>query len=153
MRLLTIRKSLHRYSLAQKRCNIFLAPRPAVTPCHDVPPKTTSDILRNSLSPCRRKAESFDVYTYPLRAPWKAISIGRVLAHEDADHGGYALTWKKNRTTKTWSAPMQMIRPLWIKLKLTIRPSVLRTVSKFRFSRVRKYFWFREIVEIWLEIL
>lgn len=48
---------------------------------------------------------------------------------------------------------MQMIRPLWIKLKLTIRPSVLRTVSKFRFSRVRKYFWFREIVEIWLEIL
>ena len=35
---------------------------------------------------------------------------------------------------------MQMIRPIWIKLKLTIRFSVLLTVLKLRFSRVRKYF-------------
>lgn len=32
-------------------------------------------------------------------------------------------------------------------LKLKIRLSVLRTVLKFRFSRVRKYFWFREMVD------
>jgi hypothetical protein len=32
-------------------------------------------------------------------------------------------------------------------LKLKIRRSVLRTVLKLRFSRVRKYFWFREIVD------
>jgi hypothetical protein len=30
---------------------------------------------------------------------------------------------------------------------------VLRTVLKLRFSRVRKYFWFREMVESWPEIL
>ena len=46
-----------------------------------------------------------------------------------------------------------MIRAIWIKLKLTIRPSVLCTVAKLRFSRVRKYFWLREMVEIWPEIL
>lgn len=39
------------------------------------------------------------------------------------------------------------MRPIWIKLKLTIRASVLLTVAKLRFSRVRKYFWFREMVE------
>lgn len=35
---------------------------------------------------------------------------------------------------------MQMMSPIWIKLKLTILFSVLRTVLKLRFSRVRKYF-------------
>lgn len=43
---------------------------------------------------------------------------------------------------------MQTINPIWIMLKLTIRFSVLLTVLKFRFSRVRKYFWFREMVDI-----
>lgn len=62
-------------------------------------------------------------------------------------------TWKKNRTTKTCSAPIEMMRAIWIKLKLTMRPSVLCTVAKLRFSRVRKYFWLREMVEIWPEIL
>lgn len=38
-------------------------------------------------------------------------------------------------------------------LKLTIRFSVLETVLKLRFSRVLKYFWFREMVESWPEIL
>lgn len=38
-------------------------------------------------------------------------------------------------------------------LKLTMRFSVLLTVLKFRFSRVRKCFWFREMVESWPEIL
>lgn len=31
--------------------------------------------------------------------------------------------------------------------KLKIRDSVERTVLKLRFSRVRKYFWLREMVE------
>lgn len=48
---------------------------------------------------------------------------------------------------------MQTTSPHWIKLKLTILFSVLRTVLKLRFSRVRKYFWFREMVESWPEIL
>lgn len=42
---------------------------------------------------------------------------------------------------------MVRISPLSIKLKVKMRPSVLLTVLKFRFSRVRKYFWFREMVE------
>jgi len=40
-----------------------------------------------------------------------------------------------------------------MRLKLIIRFSVLRTVLKLRFSRVRKYFWFRVIVDSWPEIL
>lgn len=48
---------------------------------------------------------------------------------------------------------MQMINPIWIMLKLTMRPSVLCTVAKLRFSRVRKYFWFLLMVESWPEIL
>lgn len=62
-------------------------------------------------------------------------------------------TWKKKRTIKTCNAPIHMIRPHWIKLKLTILFSVLRTVLKLRFSRVRKYFCKREMVESWPEIL
>lgn len=41
---------------------------------------------------------------------------------------------------------MVRISPLSIKLKVKMRPSVLLTVLKFLFSRVRKYFWLREIV-------
>lgn len=48
---------------------------------------------------------------------------------------------------------MQMMRAIWIKVKLTMRCSVLRTVLKLRFSRVRKYFWLRVMVDIWPEIL
>lgn len=48
---------------------------------------------------------------------------------------------------------MQMIRPDWTRLKLIILFSVLLTVLKLRFSRVRKYFWFRDMVDIWPEIL
>lgn len=66
---------------------------------------------------------------------------------------GTERTWKKNRTTKTCRAPMQMTMTHWIKLKLTILPSVLRTVLKLRFSRVRKYFWFLVMVDSWPEIL
>ena len=36
---------------------------------------------------------------------------------------------------------------------LRIRDSVERTVEKLRFSRVRKYFWLREMVESCPEIL
>ena len=63
------------------------------------------------------------------------------------------LTWKKNRTTKTCSAPMQTTMAHWMRLKLTILPSVLRTVLKFRFSRVRKYFWFLVMVDSWPDTL
>lgn len=35
---------------------------------------------------------------------------------------------------------MSTIRPHWIRLKLIMRFSVLLTVAKLRFSRVRKYF-------------
>lgn len=42
---------------------------------------------------------------------------------------------------------MAIMRAICIMLKWTIRFSVLCTVAKFRFSRVRKYFWFREMVE------
>ena len=48
---------------------------------------------------------------------------------------------------------MQMIMAHWIRLKLMMRFSVLRTVLKLRFSRVRKYFWFRVMVDSWPEIL
>jgi hypothetical protein len=40
-----------------------------------------------------------------------------------------------------------MIKPDSIKLKLNILLSVLLTVLKLRFSRVRKYFWLRETVD------
>lgn len=49
-------------------------------------------------------------------------------------------TWKKNLTMKTWRAPMQTTSAHCSKLKLTMRFSVLLTVLKFLFSRVRKYF-------------
>lgn len=45
------------------------------------------------------------------------------------------------------------MRPPSIKLKLKMRLSVLRTVLKLRFSRVRKYFWLREMVDSWPESL
>lgn len=48
--------------------------------------------------------------------------------------------WKKNLTINTWRPAMEIIIKLSIMLKLNILFSVLRTVLKFRFSRVRKYF-------------
>lgn len=48
---------------------------------------------------------------------------------------------------------MVIIKPPSIKLKLNILFSVLLTVLKFLFSRVRKYFWLREMVESWAESL
>jgi hypothetical protein len=46
----------------------------------------------------------------------------------------------------TCSAAIVTIIRLSMILKLNIRFSVLRTVEKFLFSLVRKYFWFREMV-------
>lgn len=48
---------------------------------------------------------------------------------------------------------MAMIIRIWTMLKLTILCSVLRTVLKLRFSRVRKYFWLRVMVDSWPESL
>lgn len=67
-------------------------------------------------------------YKYPLRLPVKNIL-----------------------TTKTCSAAMPTITAPSSKLKLKTRFSVLLTVLKFLFSRVRKYFCWRVRVEIWLE--
>lgn len=61
--------------------------------------------------------------------------------------------WKKNLTMKTCSPAMVTMRPTSMRLKLKIRFSVLLTVEKLRFSRVRKYFWLREMVESWAESL
>lgn len=61
--------------------------------------------------------------------------------------------WKKNRTINTCSPAIQTIIKLSITLKLKILLSVLLTVLKFRFSLVRKYFWFRVMVESWPESL
>jgi hypothetical protein len=61
--------------------------------------------------------------------------------------------WKKNLTTNTCNAAINTIRRTSTTEKLKIRASVLRTVLKFRFSLVRKYFWKREIVESWPESL
>ena len=55
--------------------------------------------------------------------------------------------WKKNLTMKTWRHDIVTIIRDSITEKLKIRDSVERTVLKLRFSRVRKYFWFREMVE------
>lgn len=48
---------------------------------------------------------------------------------------------------------MTTIKPPSIRLKLKMRFSVLLTVLKLRFSRVRKYFWLREMVDNWAESL
>jgi hypothetical protein len=54
---------------------------------------------------------------------------------------------------KTCSPAIVMMSPLSIKLKLKMRFSVLLTVEKLRFSRVRKYFWLREMVDSCAESL
>jgi hypothetical protein len=61
--------------------------------------------------------------------------------------------WKKNRTINTCNPAIETIINPSITLKFQIRRSVLRTVLKLRFSRVRKYFWLREMVESWAESL
>lgn len=48
---------------------------------------------------------------------------------------------------------MVKINPLSMSEKVNMRPSVLLTVLKLRFSRVRKYFWLREMVDNWAESL
>lgn len=48
---------------------------------------------------------------------------------------------------------MHTINPLSTTLKLNIRPSVLLTVLKLRFSRVRKYFCIRLMVDNWPDSL
>jgi hypothetical protein len=53
----------------------------------------------------------------------------------------------------TCNPAMHTIIKLSITLKLKMRLSVLLTVLKFRFSLVRKYFWFLVIVESWPESL
>jgi hypothetical protein len=62
-------------------------------------------------------------------------------------------TWKKNLTINTWRPAMHTIIRLSMTLKLKILLSVLLTVLKFLFSRVRKYFWLRVMVESWPESL
>ena len=70
------------------------------------------------------------IYTYPLRPPVKNIL-----------------------TTNTCKQAMPTITAPSSKLKLNTLFSVLLTVLKFLFSRVRKYFCWRVRVEIWLDTL
>ncbi len=85
----------------------------------------------------------------PCGHPTKHV-VSRAIGQQSTRRRSH--TWKKNRTMKTWRPPMHMIRPIWMRLKLIILCSVLRTVLKFRFSRVRKYFWFLVMVDNWPEI-
>lgn len=62
-------------------------------------------------------------------------------------HQPFLAPWKKNRTMKTCKPAIVTIIKLSITLKLNILLSVLRTVLKLRFSRVRKYFWLRLMVD------
>jgi hypothetical protein len=54
---------------------------------------------------------------------------------------------------KTCSPAIVKMSPLSIRLNVHILPSVLFTVLKLRFSRVRKYFWLREMVDSCAESL
>lgn len=54
---------------------------------------------------------------------------------------------------KTCSPAIVTMSPTSIKLKFNIRFSVDLTVLKFLFSRVRKYFWLREMVDSWADSL
>jgi hypothetical protein len=61
-----------------------------------------------------------------------------ILGRLGRDHNiPFLAPWKKNLTMKTWSPAMVRMSPLSIKLNLKMRPSVLLTVLKFLFSRVR----------------
>lgn len=68
----------------------------------------------------------------------KPISLG--VGKEVGRSLPFRAPWKKKRTTNTCSPAIPTIIKLSIMLKLKILRSVLRTVLKFRFSRVRKYF-------------
>lgn len=69
------------------------------------------------------------------------------------EHVPFLAPWKKKRTTKTCKPAIDTIIKPSITLKLKIRRSVLRAVLKLRFSRVRKYFWLREMVDSWADSL
>lgn len=75
------------------------------------------------------------------------------VATKDIQYIPFLAPWKKNLTTKTCNPAIETIINASVTLKLKIRLSVLRTVLKFRFSRVRKYFWFREMVDSCAESL
>lgn len=60
---------------------------------------------------------------------------------------------KKNLTTKTCNPAMPTMTRFSTTLNLNIRSSVLLTVLKFLFSRVRKYFCCRVMVDNWPESL
>ena len=69
------------------------------------------------------------------------------------DSAPFLAPWKKNFTTNTCRAAIVTMIKTSINENLRIRDSVERTVEKLRFSRVRKYFWLREMVESCPEIL
>lgn len=60
---------------------------------------------------------------------------------------------KKNLTTNTCNPAIPTMHKFSTTENLKIRCSVDRTVLKLRFSRVRKYFWLRVMVESWPESL
>ena len=92
--------------------------------------------------------------TFIFPPPYSAASASSI-SHEVSTFHTYPFLApvKKNLTINTCNPAIATIIPLSMMLKLKIRFSVLRTVLKFRFSRVRKYFWFREMVDSWPETL
>jgi hypothetical protein len=96
----------------------------------------TPSSLRSSLSV---------LHTYPFLAPCPAKTP---ISPDPSPFKSFGLpTWKKNLTIKTCRPAIHTIIRLSITLKLKILLSVLLTVLKLRFSRVRKYFWLRVTVE------
>lgn len=85
-------------------------------------------------------------HTYP-RTITSAFFISYLDIPRKYEDSPFLAPWKKNRTTNTCNPAIETIIKLSMTLKLKIRRSVLRTVWKLRFSRVRKYFWLREMVE------
>ena len=88
----------------------------------------------------RNLCEAISQHTHNLGCIWNT----------NEDNLPFLAPWKKNLTTKTCKAAIATIIPTSTRLKLNILRSVLRTVLKFLFSRVLKYFCIRLIVLSWL---
>lgn len=98
-------------------------------------------------SPMRPRHANATVQTYPVISQRQIapIPMRRTL------NSPFRPPVKNIFTMNTCNAAMATINPPSIKLKLKILLSVLFTVLKFLFSRVRKYFCCRVRVEIWLD--
>lgn len=104
---------------------------------------------------CKEKAvltETFPLFNVPffsLTLHWRnGHDLICPTRKDDLDHPNipFLPPWKNILTTKTCRPAMETIMALSSREKLKMRLSVLRTVLKLRFSRVRKYFCWRVTV-------